>query len=106
MNCDRNHPDLNMENFMKTIASMGVAAVIALSHVVGAGAVEVFNDDAIDHELVLQDESGEFTMVIGGGEDLKNICNSCTIRLNDGEPVKALGDELILIEGGRLFPGG
>ncbi|MDH5748940.1 MAG: hypothetical protein OEY85_06490 [Rhodospirillales bacterium] len=86
--------------------TLGFAALLALTPLSGAFAVDVINQDGEDHTLIISAGETQKEMVIKAGETLTKICESCTIQLNEEEPLEAQEDEVVTIKEGKASTGG
>ncbi|MEQ9641127.1 MAG: hypothetical protein RIM84_13980 [Alphaproteobacteria bacterium] len=87
--------------FMKLIGPTAMAAVLAAS--VAAQALTITNRDAADHQVILEDDEGEQTLVVGANASSDAPCpKGCVLILGDGEPMEFEGNEIVTIEGGKL----
>ncbi|MBL6933272.1 MAG: hypothetical protein ISR45_10010 [Rhodospirillales bacterium] len=85
----------------KVLFVMAVAAISTLP-MSGARAVDIVNDDDTSHSISVGIEGDFQEFEIAAGETLKNVCQECIIQIGDGEPVIAEGDQLIVINDGKL----
>ena len=86
---------------MKKFVSLAVAAVIATLPVSGAWAVDIVNEDADGITLLVRSGDDARDVEIGGNQTLQGVCDACEVTLDDGEPVKASGDQVVVIKGGK-----
>ena len=80
---------------MKTFVTFAAVAALAVMPLSGAWAVDVVNQDADVKDVE-----------IGGNQTIENICDACEVTLDDGDPVKAEGNQVVTIKGGKATIGG
>jgi len=91
---------------MKTFVTFAAVAALAVMPLSGAWAVDVVNQDADGYTLLVGSGDDVKDVEIGGNQTIENICDACEVTLDDGDPVKAEGNQVVTIKGGKATIGG
>ena len=83
----------------------GFAALLALFPASGSFAVDILNEDETPYTLTISSENGEKDLKIQPDEFLKDVCDKCTVTLEDLDVVEVDSDEVVVIRDGTLISG-
>lgn len=84
-------------------ALFGMLAAVALVPVPSAFAVDIHNQDQVDHEVSLVTEKSEKKLVVKAGATAKDVCPACIVEFNDDNFVEAEKDQVVTIKKGRVL---
>jgi len=91
---------------MKSTLFPAAAFLAASLFALPLGAVDVVNQDEEDRLITVTDENGTEEIVVGPGETLADICETCKIQLEGGQPVDVKADEVVVIKNNSMAKGG
>lgn len=81
---------------------MAGAMALALALPTGAFAVDVVNEDAEAHQIVVGIDGAESLVDVPANSTLADICEKCSLSLDGEESYDAAGDQTAMIKDGTL----
>lgn len=83
------------------IAATTAAAFITIGK--AAQATDILSHDIYAHVLTITEGGVERTLDIDAMGELRDVCNGCTIALEDGQTVTAKASDIVAIIEGKLI---
>ncbi len=87
---------------MKKILFVMAAAAIAMLPITGAFAVDITNQDDVNHVVSIGNNGDLSELEVGAGETMIDVCEACTVQIGDDVPVQAQGEQVVIIIAGKL----
>ncbi len=87
---------------MSKLATLALGAVFALVTPQIAQAVDLVNEDGMDHVVTIVENGEETNITVTAGSSVTEVCESCFLSIGDSDPVEAEGDEEIIVRNGML----
>jgi len=87
---------------MRKLTTIAFAAAVAIFAPQVAQAVDLVNEDDSDHIVMIEENGEETGITVSAGESITDVCNACTLSVEDNVPVKAQGDETVVVRNGLL----
>ncbi len=87
---------------MKKTLFVMAAAAIAILPITGAFAVDIANQDDVNHVVSIVSNGDLAKIEVAAGETMTDVCDSCTVQIGDDEPVVAQGEQMVVIIDGKL----
>lgn len=80
---------------------VAAAAVLTLAiSSVDAQALEIVNEDAENHMVLISSESSEKEVEVAANGTATDDCSPCVVQVGEGEPIEVEGDAVVVIKDG------
>ena len=87
---------------MKKAFFVMAAAAISILPLTAALAVDIANEDEVNHTVLIGNDGAIEEVEVVAGETMMDVCDACTVQIGDDEPVQAQGEQVVVIIGGKL----
>lgn len=81
----------------------GIAVTTCLFSVQDVQATDILSQDSEAHVLIITEDEMERIVDIEAMGEIRDVCNGCTITLEDGQSITAKANDIVAIIDGKLI---